>query len=132
MRVLSSESALRFLEEDVVSVEKELAEVEIEIQKQPNLEAEFEVVLMYAKYILEHLSEMLLDLSNPIKKATYFGALFNKMPTYPQIDLRTTKNSPPPEVNELFKLKTAFQSTYGDLTENRTPIARMRTWCPNR
>ena len=132
MRVLSSESALRFLEEDVVSVEKELAEVEIEIQKQPNLEAEFEVVLMYAKYILEHLSEMLLDLSNPIKKATYFGALFNKMPTYTQIDLRTTKNSPLPEVNELFKLKTAFLSTYGDLTENRTPIARMRTWCPNR
>lgn len=21
---------------------------------------------------------------------------------------------------------------YGDLTENRTPIARMKTWCPNR
>lgn len=132
MRVLSSESALKFLEEDVVSVEKELAEVEIEIAKQPNLEAEFEVVLMYAKYILEHLSEMLLDLSNPIKKATYFGAIFNKMPTYPQIDLRTTKNSPLPEVNELFKLKTAFLSTFGDPAENRTPIARMRTWCPNR
>ena len=70
---------------------------------------------MYAKYILTHLSEMLLDLSNPIKKATYFGALFNKMPTYAEIDLRTTKNSPLPEVNELFKLKTAFLSTYGEL-----------------
>ena len=113
MRVLSSESALKFLE-DVISVEKELAEVEIEIAKQPNLEAEFEVVLMYTKYILEHLSEMLLDLSNPIKKATYFGAIFNKMPTYAQIDLRTTKNSLLPEVNELFKLKTAFLSTYGE------------------
>jgi hypothetical protein len=131
MRVLSSESALRYLEEDVVSVEKELAEVEIEIAKQPDLEAEFEVVLMYAKYILEHLSEMLLGLSNPIKKATYFGAIFNKMPTYPQIDLRTTKNSPLPEVNELFKLKTAWLSTYGDPYGSRTRVARMRTWSPN-
>ncbi len=127
MRVISSETALKYLEEDVVSVEKELVEVDIEIAKQPNLQAEFEVVLKYAKYILEHLSEMLLDLSDPIKKATYFGAIFNKMPTYPQIDLRTIKNNSLPEVNELFKLKTAFLSTYGDLTGNRTRIARMRT-----
>ena len=132
MRVLSSESALKFLEEDVVSVEKELAEVEIEIAKQPNLEAEFEVVLMYSKYILEHLSEMLLDLSNPIRRATYFGAIFNKMPTYAEIDLRTPKNRSLPEVNDLFRLKTELLSLYGDLTGNRTPIARMRTWCPNR
>lgn len=132
MRVLSSESALKFLEEDIVSVEKELAEVDIEIAKQPNLEAEFEIVLSYAKYILEHLSEMLLDLSDPIKRAMFFGAIFNKMPTYAEIDLRTQKNRPLPEVNDLFLLKTEMLSTYGDRTGNRTPIARMRTWCPNR
>lgn len=72
-------------------MEKELAEVDIEIAKQPNLEAEFEVVLNYAKYTLEHLSEMLLDLSDPIKRAMFFGAIFNRMPAYAEIDLRTQK-----------------------------------------
>ena len=132
MRVLSSESALKFLEEDIVSVEKELAQLDIEIAKQPDLDAEFEVVLMYAKYIMEHLSEMLLGLSNPLKRATYFGAIFNKKPTYAEIDYRTQLKSSPPEVSELFKLKSAFLSTYGDPAGNRTPVAGMKTQCPNR
>lgn len=132
MRVLTSESALKFLEEDITGVEKELTQLDEEIANQPDLQAEFEVVLMYAKYILEHVSELLLDLSNPLRKASFFGAIFNKVPTYPQIDLRTHENSSLPEVNELFRLKTSLVSIYGDPAENRTPIARMRTWCPNR
>ena len=132
MRVVTSETALKYLEEDIVGVEKELAQLDEEMAKQPDLEAEFDEVLKYAKYILEHLSEMLLDLCNPLRKAAFFGAIFNKVPTYTEIDLRTHENSSLPEVNELFKLRTAYKSTYGDLAGNRTPIARMRTLCPNR
>lgn len=113
MRVLTSESALKFLEEDITGVEKELTQLDEEIANQPDLQAEFEVVLMYAKYILEHVSELLLDLSNPLRKASFFGAIFNKVPTYPQIDLRTHENSSLPEVNELFRLKTSLVSIYG-------------------
>lgn len=115
-----------------MGVEKELAQLDEEIEKQPNLQAEFELVLQYAKYILEHLSEMLLDLSNPLRKAAFFGAIFNSIPSYPQIDLRTHEKSSLPEVNELFCIRTMYKSTFGDLTGNRTPIARMRTLCPNR
>ena len=132
MRVVTSETALKYLEEDIVSVEKELAELDEEIARQPNLQAEFDQVLQYAKYILEHLSELLLDLCNPLRKAAFFGAIFNKLPTYEQINFGTHKNSPPPEVNELFQIRTEYKSLYGDLTGNRTRIARMKTWCPNR
>lgn len=132
MRIVTSETALKYLEEDIVSVEKELAELDEEIARQPNLQAEFDQVLQYAKYILEHLSELLLDLCNPLRKAAFFGAIFNKLPTYEQINFGTHKNSPPPEVNELFQIRTEYKSLYGDLTENRTPIARMKTWCPDR
>ncbi len=132
MRVVTSETALKYLEEDIVGTEKELARLDEEIAGQPDLETEFEQVLQYAKYILEHLSEMLLDLCNPLRKAAFFGAIFNSAPTYYQIDLRTQKKSSPPEVNELFRLRTEYKSVYGDRTGNRTPIARMRTWCPNR
>ena len=132
MRIVTSETALKYLEEDIVSVEKELAELDEEIARQPNLQAEFDQVLQYAKYILEHLPELLLDLCNPLRKAAFFGAIFNKLPTYEQINFGTHKNSPPPEVNELFQIRTEYKSLYGDLTGNRTRIARMKTWCPNR
>lgn len=88
MRVVTSETALKYLEKDIVSVESELEQVDKEIQEQPDLELEFNEVLAYAKYILEHLSEMLLDLCDPLRKAAFFGAIFNKVPTYTEIDLR--------------------------------------------
>jgi hydrolase, NUDIX family len=132
MRIVTSETALKYLEEDIVSVEKELAELDEEIARQPNLQAEFDQVLQYAKYILEHLSELLLDLCNPLRKAAFFGAIFNKLPTYEQINFGTHKNSPPPEVNELFQIRTEYKSLYGDSTGNRTRVAGMRTRCPNR
>ena len=132
MCIVTSETALKYLEEDIVSVEKELAELDEEIAKQPNLQAEFDQVLQYAKYILEHLSELLLDLCNPLRKAAFFGAIFNKLPTYEQINFGTHKNSPPPEVNELFQIRTEYTSLYGDPTGNRTRVAGMRTQCPNR
>lgn len=132
MRIVTSETALKYLEEDIVSVEKELAELDEEIARQPNLQAEFDQVLQYAKYILEHLSELLLDLCNPLRKAAFFGAIFNKLPTYDEINFGTHKNSSPPEVNELFQIRTEYKSLYGDPTGNRTRVAGMRTQCPNR
>lgn len=75
---------------------------------------------------------MLLGLCNQFRKIAFFGAIFNNVPTYVQIDLRTHKKSSLPKINELFQIRTSCQSIYGDLTGNRTRIARMRTWRPNR
>ena len=132
MRVVTSETALTYLEEDIISAENELAKLDKEIANQPNLQAEFDQVLQYAKYILEHLPELLLDLCNPLRKAAFFAAIFNKVPTYDEIKFRTHKNSPLPEVNELFRIRMDDKSLYGDLTGNRTRVAGMRTQCPNR
>ena len=132
IRVVTSETVLKYLEEDIVNAENELANLDKEIANQPNLQAEFYQVLQYAKYILEHLPELLLELCNTLRKAAFFGAIFNKLSTYDEINFGTHKNSPPPEVNELFQIRTEYKSLYGDLTGNRTRIARMKTWCPNR
>ena len=132
MRVVTSETALTYLEEDIVNAENELANLDKEIANQPNLQAEFDQVLQYAKYILEHLPELLLDLCNPLRKAAFFAAIFNKIPTYDEIKFGTHKNSPPPEVSELFRIRMDDKSFDGDPTGNRTRIVRMRTWCPSR
>jgi hypothetical protein len=98
-------------------------------------QAEFDQVLQYAKYILEHLAEMLLDLCNPLRKAAFFGAIFNTVPTYAQINLRTKEKSPLPEVNELFLIHTNLKSQYGDLKETKprglatAPQARCKHLC---
>lgn len=132
MRVVTSETALTYLEEDIISAENELAKLDKEIANQPNLQAEFDQVLQYAKYILEHLPELLLDLCNPLRKAAFFAAIFNKVPTYDEIKFGTHKNSSLPEVNELFRIRMDDKSFDGDLTGNRTRVAGMRTQCPNR
>ena len=74
--------ALTYLEEDIISAENELAKLDKEIANQPNLQAE---------HILEHLSELLLDLCNPLRKAAFFAAVFNKIPTYNEIKFGTHK-----------------------------------------
>ena len=132
MRVVTSETALTYLEEDIISAENELAKLNKEIANQPNLQAEFDQVLQYTKYILEHLPELLLDLCNPLRKAAFFAAIFNKVPTYDEIKFGTHKNSSLPEVNELFHVQMDDKSFDGDLTGNRTRVAGMRTQCPNR
>lgn len=132
MRVVTSETALTYLEEDIISAENELAKLDKEIANQPNLQAEFDQVLQYTKYILEHLPELLLDLCNPLRKAAFFAAIFNKVPTYDEIKFGTHKNSSLPEVNELFRIRMDDKSFDGDLTGNRTRVAGMRTQCPNR
>jgi len=37
----------------------------------------------------------------------FFAAIFNKIPTYDEIKFETHKNSPLPEVNELFQIRSA-------------------------
>jgi hypothetical protein len=60
--------------------------------------------------------EIRLDLCNPLRKAAFFGAIFNSMPTYAEINLRTHEKSSLPDVNELFLIRTSLKSTYGEPT----------------
>ena len=60
--------------------------------------------MKYARYLVEYLSDILLHLRNPLRKAAFFGAIFNKVPNYDNLVGRTHENSPLPEVNELFRV----------------------------
>ena len=54
---------------------------------------------------MEHLEDLLINLSDLVNRANYFGVLFNKVPTYQEIIDRTLKIAQTPGVNELFLLK---------------------------
>ncbi len=61
-------------------------------------------VMVYVKYFMEHLEDLLLHLTNPVNKAAYFSVLFDKVPTYRQIKNGTQKIAQLPEINELFRV----------------------------
>jgi len=53
---------------------------------------------------MEHIKELLIEHCNPIKKAHYFGVLFDEVATYDEIKNGTAEIEKIPGVNELFKL----------------------------
>ncbi|QQS27376.1 recombinase family protein [bacterium] len=104
MKLVTSKTAIKYIEEDIEGLEKQLTQLD---EQQANKSAEtvdMEVVLQYARYLVEHLADILLHLRNPLRKAAFFGAIFNAVPTYEDLVGGTQKNSPIPGVNELFRI----------------------------
>jgi hypothetical protein len=89
------------------------------VHKSENI-VDIDLVLQYAKYLLKHLSEILLDLFNPLRRAAFFGAIFNEMPSYQDLVFETHEKSPLPGVNGLFQLAAISKSTFGGPSGTRT------------
>lgn len=119
MKVVSSETALKYMEEDIMSAENQIKELDSQLANNSQNAVDIELVLQYAKYLLKHLSELLLDLSSPLRKAAFFGVIFNSMPSYTDLDFETQEKSPLPGVNGLFRIAAAIQSTSGGTSWSR-------------
>lgn len=106
IKLLSSATAIKYLEEELMKIEEQMkvlaSEKEQKVDKQP---VSFDLVLKYARYFLEHMDYLLLQQIDPIKKADFFGVLFNKTPSYAEILSVTAEGTPLTGLNELFKLK---------------------------
>ena len=80
------------MEEDLIRLEAQKRELEV---KKNELEQKKPLpvgkVLARAKYFIEHLDELLVKQIDPIKKAQFFGVLFDKAPNYEEIKGRTQK-----------------------------------------
>ncbi|MEK7571639.1 MAG: hypothetical protein AAB553_05180 [Patescibacteria group bacterium] len=59
-----------------------------------------EIVMDNVSYFLEHLQELLLGSSDPLKQAAYFGLLFDEAPTYNDLLFGTAKLAPYIKLNE--------------------------------
>lgn len=106
MRYLSSEIAIKYMEEDLVKIEAQIAVLEKEdMTESTKKQVNINVIVQYVKYFMEHLEDLLINLSDPVNRANYFGVLFNKVPTYQEIIDGTLKIAQTPGVNELFLLK---------------------------
>ena len=103
MKVITAATVIKHMEEEVVAIEQQIAELDNNVNK-PEETVDIKVVLQYARYLAEHLSDILLRLRNPLRKAAFFGAIFNTVPTYEDLVGGTQKTAQIPGVNELFRI----------------------------
>lgn len=113
MKILTSETAIKYMENDIVSTEKQIKALDEQLLCQAENTVDMEQVLQYAKYLLKHLYELVFNTSNPLRRSAFFALIFNAMPTYADIDFETPKNSPPTDMNGLFQVALGYKSTLG-------------------
>lgn len=105
MKIVSSPTALKFMEEDIAKLEQQIVDLETrddEIESKEGVD--MAKILTYLRYFVEHMKDLLIDHSNPILRARYFGIIFDKVPSLADIECGTTEIEKIPGVNELFKL----------------------------
>ena len=96
MKYLSSEIAIKYLEKDLVKAETQVQELEQEKIKQIKNADNVDMgkVMNCIGYFLEHLEELLIDTLNPLKRAAFFGLIFDDMPNYQELSSGTPKLAP--------------------------------------
>lgn len=112
MKIVSSPTALKFMEGDIAKLEQKIIDPETR-----DNEIEFKEVvdmakiLTYLRYFVERMKDLLVDHCNPIFRARYFGIIFDKVTSLADIDCGTPEIEKIPGVNELFKLVLSGTST---------------------
>ncbi len=96
IRYLTSEVAIKYLETDLVKAETDVQELEQEKLRRKSDEKSVNMsnVMEHIGYFLEHIEELLIDQANPLKRAAFFGLIFDSMPTYADLTSGTTKLAP--------------------------------------
>lgn len=105
IRVLSSATAIKFMEEDLVRIESQIEDLASQKAKKANEQTtDCSQILARVKYFLEHLDELLQKQIDPIKKAQLFAVIFNRTPTYEEIKIGTPKTPHFTGVSPVFEL----------------------------
>ncbi len=94
IRFLSSEVAIKYMEDDLVKIDGEIKQLEETKVQKDTKSTNMELVMKYIEYFLEHLEDLLLGSPNPLKRAAYFGLLFDGLPTYQDLCFGTPKLAP--------------------------------------
>ena len=106
IRLLSSQAAIKYMEDDLMKIEEDITNLKNQKeQKSAENPTSIDVIIKYVKYFLEHLDYLLLQQIDPVKRANFFGVLFDKAPTYQEIISGTQDINKISGINELFTVK---------------------------
>jgi hypothetical protein len=108
IKYLNSETAIKYMEEDIEKLEAEAKVLYVEKEKADSMQLAMpiEKTKAYVSYFLAHLHNLLLNGGNPVLQAKYFGVIFNEAPTYDEIVLGTPDCRKITGVNKIFVPKS--------------------------
>lgn len=93
MKALTSVTAVQYMEEDLLRIESQIQQLEADKQALGSADmAKVERVVARVRYFLENMEELLLQQIDPVKKAQFFGVLFDRIPKYSEITPGTQKS----------------------------------------
>ena len=83
IKYLESETAIKYMEEDLLKIEKRIKQMKSDRDKKANQNpVNMSQVMGRVKYFLENLDKILVQQIEPVKKAQFFGVFFDRIPTY--------------------------------------------------
>ena len=127
LKVLSSPTAIKCMEDELVRLEREVAGLEHQKQalktKKPR---DIKEIGQRLKHIFEHFDQAAKKLMCPVKKARLFALIFDKFPTANDLDVRTASSATLAGVNSLFLSKESGLLAPGASGGIRTPDTRFR------
>lgn len=103
INLVSTQTAMKIVEDELVKIEKEIKSLENQKTTADEEIVNMEIVMDNVSYFLEHLEELLLGGSDLLKRAAYFGLLFDEAPTYNDLVFGTPKLAPYIKLNDDFK-----------------------------
>lgn len=105
IKLLTSLETIKMFEDDIEKLRIEKALLTNQRDNKEGQQIDSQVAINYTNYFIEHLEDLLLGGSNPIKNASLFGLLFDEKPTYEELINRT------PKLACLFKLNDDYKKT---------------------
>ncbi len=94
IKFLNSETAIKYLEDDIIQLQRQIDKLQEEKVSEPKSNQDMAVIMENVGYFLEHLDDLMISCDDPLKKAAYFGLIFEQTPTYKDLQFGTPKLQP--------------------------------------
>ncbi len=130
IKYLNNESAIKFIEDEIVRIENDTMNLQLE-KSQIKVEKPLEIkdIMRYARYFFEHLDVLLLQQSNPVAKANFFSLIFTETPNFEDLKVRTPENKKTTEVSDVFLAQFEPEGHLARVEGFEPPNAGTKTQC---
>ncbi len=134
IKFLSSETAIKYMEEDLLKIERQIEQlINDKAIKMTEEKPDMKSILQRVKNLLEHPIELYEKQIDPIKKAQFFRLFFKDLPTYADLENRTPQKGILHPLLDIIKDPSITDESVMVIPAGLEPaIFWMRTRCPNR
>lgn len=107
LKFLKSETAIRYMEEDLLEIEEQLAAInQVNLKDKETMPDTDTTLSMHVTELLQNLPDLLLGDTDPTYKGVRLGLLFTKAPTYNEIVSSILYKTPLEAMSKLFQVNT--------------------------